>query len=99
LQVAAMKPEYVSKEDIPSERIEELKELFKKEAESEGKPAQIMEKIIEGKMSKFYEEKCLLQQKWFKDESKTIQNLLDNAISKFGEAITIRRFLVWEFGK
>lgn len=58
-----------------------------------------MEKIIEGKMLKFYEEKCLLQQKWFKDESKTIQNLLDDAISRFGESITMRRFLVWEFGK
>lgn len=99
LQVAAMKPEYVSKEDINSEKMEELRELFKKEAESEGKPAQIMEKIVEGKIAKFYEEKCLLQQKWFKDESKTIQNLLDEAISKFGEAITIRRLLVWEFGK
>ena len=93
-----MKPEYISKEDISSQKMEELKELFKKEAESEGKPAQIVEKIIDGKLSKFYEEKCLLQQKWFKDESKTIQNLLDEAISKFGEAITIRRFLVWKFG-
>ena len=98
LQVAAMKPEYISKEDIPSEKMEELKEIFKKEVESEGKPAQIVEKIIEGKVAKFYEEKCLLQQRWFKDESKTIQNLLDEAISKFGEAITIRRFLVWKFG-
>ena len=99
LQVAAMKPEYISKEDVPSEKIEELKGLFKKEAESEGKPAEIVAKIIEGKLAKFYEEKCLLQQNWFKDESKTIQNLLDDAISKFGEAITVRRFLVWEFGK
>ena len=98
LQVAAMKPEYISKEDVPSEKMEELKEIIKKEVESEGKPAQIVEKIIEGKVAKFYEEKCLLQQRWFKDESKTIQNLLDEAISKFGEAITIRRFLVWKFG-
>jgi elongation factor Ts len=99
LQIAAMKPIYISKEHIPSEKFEEIKALFSKEVESEGKPTEMREKIVEGKLQKFYQEKCLLQQKWFKDESKTIGNLLDENISKLGEPLEIRRFLIWEFGK
>jgi len=99
LQIAAMKPVYISKDTIPQEKLEEIKGIFQKEVEVEGKPAEIAEKIIEGKLQKFYEEKCLLSQKWFKDESKTMQNLLDEAISKLGEPLEVRRLLVWEFGK
>lgn len=99
LQIAAMKPIYISKEDIPSEKLEEIKTLFLKEVESEGKPTEMAEKIVEGKLQKFYQEKCLLEQKWFKDESKTIRNLLEENISKLGEPLEIRRFLIWEFGK
>jgi len=99
LQIAAMKPLYISKESIPQEKLDEVKAIFLKEVESEGKPAEMAEKIIEGKLSKFFEEKCLLSQKWFKDDSKTIQNLLDEATSKLGEPLEIRRFLIWEFGK
>jgi len=99
LQVAAMKPEYVSKDSIPAQKLEELKEIFNKEAQSEGKPAEIAEKIVMGKLNKFYSEKCLLEQKWFKDDSKTMQNLLDEATAKLGEPLEIRRFLIWEFGK
>ena len=99
LQIAAMKPEYVSKESIPSEKLEELKELFLKEVQSEGKPENIIEKIVEGKLNSYLQEKCLLEQKWFKDESKTMQNLLEESISKLGEPLEVRRFLIWEFGK
>ena len=99
LQIAAMKPEYVSKESIPSEKLEELKALFLKEAQSEGKPENIIEKIVDGKLKSYLQEKCLLEQKWFKDESKTILNLLEESISKLGEPLEIRRFLIWEFGK
>ena len=94
-----MKPEYVSKESIPSEKLEELKALFLKEAQSEGKPENIIEKIVDGKLKSYLQEKCLLEQKWFKDESKTILNLLEESISKLGEPLEIRRFLIWEFGK
>lgn len=96
LQVAAMKPEFVSKEDVSEEKVKELKDLFEREVKEEGKPDHIVEKIIEGKFRKFYEEKCLLEQKWFKDESKTITNLLDDAVQKLGEPITVHRILVWE---
>ena len=99
LQVAAMKPEYVSKESIPEEEVAKMKELFVEELKSENKPEAMIEKIVEGKFNKFYEEKCLLQQKWFKDESKTISALLDEAIQKLGEPLVIARVLVWEVGK
>lgn len=99
LQIAAMKPVYISKDLIPQEKLDEIKGIFQKEVEADGKPAEIAGKIIEGKLQKFYEEKCLLQQKWFKDESKTMQNLLDESISKLGEPLEVRRFLIWEFGK
>lgn len=99
LQIAAMKPVYISKESIPTEKLDEIKDIFQKEVEGEGKPAEIAGKIIEGKLEKFYQEKCLLEQKWFKDESKVMRNLLDEAISKLGEPLEIRRFLIWEFGK
>ena len=99
LQVAAMKPTYISKESISEEELTKAKELFKKEAYSEDKPENIIEKIVEGKLSKYFEEKCLLEQKWFKDENKTISNLLDDAIQKLGEPIEVTRILFWEFGK
>lgn len=98
LQVAAMKPQYVSKDSISEEEINKMKEIFTKEAEAEGKPENIREKIVEGKLSKFFAEKCLLDQKWFKDESKTMGNLLDEATQKLGEPIQITRILFWEFG-
>ena len=99
LQVAAMKPQYVSKDDVPENVLAELKELFTKEAKMEGKPENIVEKIVEGKMEKFYTEKCLLEQKWFKDEEKTIGDLLGNAVQKMGEPIEIARFVLWEMGQ
>lgn len=98
-QAAAMKPEYVSKESIPDEKLAELKDLFTRELKEEGKPENMIEKIMEGKLNKYYSEKCLLQQKWFKDDSKTMQSVVDEAISALGEAITVRRLLVWEWGK
>lgn len=99
LQVAAMKPQYVSKEDVPESVLAELRELFIKEAKVEGKAENIIEKIVEGKVGKFYSEKCLLEQKWFKDEEKTIGDLLSNAIQKIGEPIEIARFVLWEVGQ
>jgi elongation factor Ts len=98
-QAAAMKPEYVSKDLIPEEKMEELKDLFTRELKEEGKPEEMIEKIIEGKFNKYYQEKCLMQQKWFKDDSKTMQSLLDEAIGSLGEPISVKRLVVWELGK
>lgn len=99
LQVAAMKPSYVSRESIPEEELDKVKKIFRKEIISEGKPENMVEKIMEGKLAKYYGEKCLLDQKWFKDESKTMGNLLDEATQKLGEPLQITRILCWEFGK
>jgi elongation factor Ts len=99
LQVAAMKPKYVSKDDIPEEELAQIKETFLKETQAEGKPEDMQEKIVEGKLNKYYQENCLLEQKWFKDESKTMRNLLDEATTKLGEPLEVRRILYWEFGK
>lgn len=98
-QAAAMKPEYISKDSIPSEKIEELKDLFNRELEEEGKPAEIRGKIVEGKLEKYFEEKCLLQQKWFKDDSKSIQNLVDECIGGLGEPLSVARMVLWQLGK
>jgi len=99
LQVAAMKPKYISKEIIPEEEQKELEEIFSKEAQAEGKPEDMLPKIVEGKLNKYYQENCLLEQKWFKDESKMMRNLLDEAMIKLGEPLEVRRILYWEFGK
>lgn len=98
-QAAAMKPTFVSKDSVSKEKLEELKTLFNRELEEEGKPENIREKIIEGKFSKYYEEHCLLSQKWFKDESKTMQNLLEEVTGQLGEPLTVARMVLWELGK
>ncbi len=98
-QVAAMKPTFVSRDTVPQEKLDELKDLFEREVKEEGKPEHIIPTIIEGKFNKFYAENCLLEQKWFKDESKTMKEVLDEAIGSTGEPIKIERILTWEFGK
>lgn len=99
LQVAAMKAKHVSKDSISEEALAEITKMFEKEMEGEKKPKEILEKIMQGKLNKFYAGSCLLEQKWFKDESKTMQNLLDETVLKLGEPIKIRRILLWELGK
>jgi len=99
LQVAAMAPEFVSKEDVPAEVVEKEKEILRQQALAEGKPEHIVEKIVEGRLSKFYAEKCLLEQPWIKDDSKTIKDLITDYITKLGENIKVKRFARFEVGK
>jgi len=99
MQIAAMSPEYVSKEDVPAEVIEKEKEILKEQALAEGKPEHIVEKIVEGRLNKFYSEKCLLEQPWIKDDSKTIADLVREYITKLGENIKVKRFCRFEVGK
>ncbi len=99
LQVAAMKPEFVSKDSLDEKELKSLKETFEKEIEGGKKSKEMVEKIVEGKLNKYLSEKCLLEQKWFKDESKTISALLDEATQKLGEPLKVSRILVWELGK
>lgn len=99
IQAAAMKPRYVDRASVPEEKIKELTDLYNREVKEEGKPDEIAGKIVEGKMNKFYSENCLMEQKWFKDESLTIREYVDQMIGQLGEPITVKRVLVWEFGK
>ncbi|RUM87771.1 MAG: elongation factor Ts [Thermovibrio sp.] len=99
MQIAAMSPEYVSREDVPQEVVEKEKEILKQQALSEGKPEHIVEKIVEGRLAKFFSEKCLLEQPWIKDDSKTIKDLITDYITKLGENIKVKRFCRFEVGK
>jgi elongation factor Ts len=89
MQVAAMAPQYVSPENIPEDVILKEKEIYSEQLKAEGKPENIWEKIIEGKLKKFYEDVCLLNQTYMKDDSKTINDLVAEAIAKTGEKIEV----------
>lgn len=99
MQIAAAKPEYVRKEDVPAEIIEKEKEILAAQARNEGKPEKIIEKMVEGRIEKFYKEICLLEQPWVKDPDKTIRQLLTEKIASIGENISIRRFVRFERGE
>lgn len=99
MQVAAAKPEYVRREEVPADIIEKEKEILKAQALNEGKPEKIVEKMVEGRIEKFYKEVCLLEQPWVKDPNKSIQELLNEKIATIGENINIRRFARFERGE
>ncbi len=99
MQIAAASPMYVSPEDIPEEVLEREKEIYRKQAEGEGKPEKIIPRIVEGKLKKFYKEVCLLEQPYIRDDSLTIQDLLNELVSVLGEKIVIRRFVRFEVGE
>ncbi|CAH1193545.1 MULTISPECIES: translation elongation factor Ts [Paenibacillus] len=99
MQIAAASPQYVRREEVPAEAVEKEKEILKAQALNEGKPEKIVEKMVEGRISKFYEEYCLLEQPFVKDPDKTISQLLNEKISTIGENISIRRFVRYELGE
>lgn len=99
LQIAAARPAYVSREDIPAEVIEREKAVYQGQCREMGKPEAAWPKIIEGKLEKFYQEMCLLEQAFIKDPSVTVKDLLTQRIAKIGENIVIRRFTRYELGQ
>jgi elongation factor Ts len=99
MQVAAMTPQYVSREQIPQAVIDKELEIYKVQAENEGKPAQIAEKISQGRLEKFYQETVLIEQSFIKDSGKTIKDIIDEETAKVGEKITVRRFLRYHLGE
>ncbi len=99
MQVAAANPKYLSREEVPSEELEREKEVLKQQALNEGKPEHIVEKMVEGRLEKFYEEIVLLDQKFIKDTDVTIGELLTNLAAKIGENLRIRRFVRYELGE
>ena len=99
MQIAATKPEYVKREEVPTEVIEKEKEIIKAQALNEGKPEAAIEKIVTGRIDKFFAETCLLEQDFIKDPDKTVQQVLTEKIENIGENITIRRFVRFERGE
>ncbi len=99
LHIAAAAPKYVSRDEVPAELLEKEKEVYKEQLKNEGKPADIIEKIIEGKVNKFYSEICLLEQPFIKDDGKTIEEILTAKTGEIGEKISVRRFARFELGE
>ncbi len=99
MQIAAMKPQYVGREDVPSEIVEKEKAILKAQAINEGKPEKIVDKIIEGRIDKFFKQICLTEQPFIKDSDKTVTQLTTELIAKIGENIKIRRFTRYEMGE
>lgn len=99
MQVAAANPKYVSKEEVPEEEVEKEKHILIQQAMNEGKPEHIAQKMVEGRMGKFYEEICLLEQTFIKDSSMKVKDVLNENISKIGENLKIRRFVRFEVGE
>ncbi|ADO56099.1 translation elongation factor Ts [Paenibacillus polymyxa] len=99
MHIAASNPRYVRREEVPQEEIEKEKEILKAQALNEGKPEKIVEKMVEGRIGKFYEEFCLLEQSFIKDPDKTISTLINEKISTIGENISVRRFVRFELGE
>jgi elongation factor Ts len=99
MHVAALDPKYVRREEVTPEMLEKEREIYKAQALASGKPENIVDKIVTGKMEKFYEENCLYEQHYIKDEGTTIGEMVNAAIAKLGENISIRRFARFKVGE
>jgi len=99
MQIAATNPRYILREEIPPEVIENEKKIYAAQIDGTNKNEKILQKIIEGKLEKFYSEVCLIEQPYIRDESVKIKELLDIIIAKFGENIVIRRFVRFQLGE
>lgn len=98
LHIAAANPLYVSVEDVPAEVIEKEREIYKEQSAGSGKPDGVVKKMVEGKLAKFYEEACLLEQPYIKDPAKKISQLIADSTSKMGEKVQVSRFVRFVLG-
>ncbi|MFN2166339.1 MAG: translation elongation factor Ts [Anaerolineae bacterium] len=99
MQIVGARPLYVRRENIPAEVLQEQRTEFAKEAEDSGKPANIIDRIVEGKLEKYYQEVCLLDQPYIKDQDQTVADLVTTSIAKLGENIVVSRFAHLEVGE
>jgi elongation factor Ts len=99
LQIAAAAPTWVDAGDVPEDIVKERQEKAREQALSEKKPEHVIDRIVEGRMKKFFEDSCLLQQAYIRDDEKTVRDLLNETIAKTGENVTIRRFVRWTVGE
>ena len=99
MQIAAAKPLYVSSSEVPTEALEAEKEILTAQARNEGKPEAVIARMVEGRVKKYYKDVCLLDQEFVKDSSKTISEIINEAILTIGEKISVRRFTRYEMGE
>lgn len=99
MQIAAAAPKYVNKEDVPEEELNKEREILRAQALNEGKPEKIVDKMVEGRLAKYYSEVCLMEQQFIKDPDQTVAQLLNSMIAQIGENISIRRFVRFELGE
>ncbi|BBB93153.1 MAG TPA: translation elongation factor Ts [Methylomusa anaerophila] len=99
MQIAAANPTYVARQEVSEAILNHEREILRAQALNEGKPAHIVEKMIEGRLEKFYKEVCLLEQPYIKDPDKTLQQLITESIAKIGENISVRRFARFQLGE
>jgi elongation factor Ts len=99
MQVAAMNPQYIKREDVPESVLEHERGLYRAQALQEGKPERIVDRIVDGRLEKFYSESCLLEQDFIRDDEKTVEELVREYINKTGENIIVRRFARFELGE
>ena len=99
MHIAAAKPEFLDKADVPTDNLEKEKEVLRAQALNEGKPEKIVERMVEGRIEKYYKEVCLMEQPFVKDPDKTIRDLISEATVAIGEKISVRRFVRYERGE
>lgn len=99
MHIAASNPTYLRSEDVPPAVLDKEKEIYRTQVLAEGKPEKVVERIIEGKLKKYYEEVCLLDQKFIRDQNITVGTLVNNMIAKTGENIIVRRFARFQLGE
>jgi len=99
MQVAAANPQYLTRQEVPAEVLEHEREILKAQALNEGKPAKIIDKMVEGRVEKFYKDNCLLEQAFIKDPDKTVTEIVNAQIAKIGENIIVRRFTRYQLGE
>jgi len=99
MHIAAMSPRYISPEDVPEEVLDKEREILREQAKSLGKPEHVVEKIVEGRLRKFFEENCLLEQPYIRDPNMTVRELVSSTVAKLGENITVRRFVRYQLNE
>ncbi|CFX66749.1 Translation elongation factor EFTs/EF1B [Syntrophomonas zehnderi OL-4] len=99
MQVAASNPDYVSRQQVPAEILEREREVLKAQALEEGKPEKVIEKMVEGRIDKYFKEHCLLEQPYIKDPDKSVETMIHETVARIGENISVRRFARFEVGE
>jgi elongation factor Ts len=99
MQIAAANPRYIRSEEIPSEHLEKEREIYRRQAMESGKPEKVVEKIVEGKIDRFYSEVCLLEQSFIKNPDQKVADVLTEAVGRLGENIQVKRFSRYQLGE